>query len=139
MLEIVQTPLARRLWKISKFFQIPINDPRIQAMTVFDLDFYEYSMVADDPKLLERLNNHFYDPDFDDWAAEFDEEMKSEEESEYEYSEYEVKEDVPDAQFDSLDTPDKETITYVENQAVEDEFEVIDSVDERISDWEEVN
>lgn len=78
MLELVQTPLARRMWRISKFFRIPLSDPRIQALTPYDLEFYELSMIADDPEKLSQLDNHFYDPDFDEWVDEFEAEQAEE-------------------------------------------------------------
>ena len=76
MLEIVQLPLARRMWRLSKFFHLPLNDPRMQEITPYDLSFYEYSMIADDPDKLEQLQNHYYDPEFDDWLEEFDREQE---------------------------------------------------------------
>lgn len=33
-------------------------------------------MVCDDPKLLEQVQNHYYDPEFDDWLDEFDKEQE---------------------------------------------------------------
>lgn len=131
MLDIVQMPLARRLWRISKFFQIPINDPRIQSLDTWDLDFYEYSMIADDPKKLEKLENHFSDPDFDDWVEEFELEQQSKQQS---------------GDFSDVEMPDEETIRYAaENQNSEqestlehdEEFEESVSAEE-LSDWEEV-
>lgn len=70
MMELVQQPIARRLWRIAKQFGIPISDPRISGMTPQQLDFYELSIIADDPDLLDRYNNHYFDPDFDEWANE---------------------------------------------------------------------
>lgn len=131
MLDIVQMPLARRLWRISKFFQIPINDPRIQNLDTWDLDFYEYSMIADDPKKLEKLENHFSDPDFDDWVEEFELEQQLKQQS---------------GDFSDVEMPDEETIRYAaENQNSEqestlehdEEFEESVSAEE-LSDWEEV-
>ena len=131
MLDIVQMPLARRLWRISKFFQIPINDPRIQNLDTWDLDFYEYSMIADDPKKLEKLENHFSDPDFDDWVEEFELGQQLKQQSD---------------DFSDVEMPDEETIRYAaENQNSEqestlehdEEFEESVSAEE-LSDWEEV-
>lgn len=147
MLEVVQTPLARRLWRISKFFQIPLNDPRLQQMTTYELEFYEYSMIADDPKKLESLQNHFYDPDFDEWLDEFDAEMETESEKEKsdDYSEYEIK----DEKFEQIreeDLPDKETIEYVSknremndltNVEYDEEFE--EDTDEEFEEFEDIN
>lgn len=48
----------------------------IQEIDIFDLDFYEYSRICDDPKLLEKLENTYYDSDYDDWEAEFDKEQE---------------------------------------------------------------
>ena len=77
MLEIVQMPLARRLWGISKFFRLPLNDERIQSMSEYDLEFYELSQIADDPKKLQQLKEHYYDPEFDEWLEEFEEQQSS--------------------------------------------------------------
>ena len=44
----------------------------MQCLTPFDLEFYELSMIADDPKKLEQLQNRFFDNDFDDYLEEFD-------------------------------------------------------------------
>lgn len=75
MLEIVQLPLARRLWGICKFFRLPLNDERIQSLSEFDIEFYELSQIADDPKKLQQLKEHYYDPEFDEWLEEFDQEQ----------------------------------------------------------------
>lgn len=131
MLDVVKMPLARRLWRISKFFQIPLNDPRIQALDTWDLDFYEYSMIADDPKKLEQYENHFSDPDWDDWVAEFEAEQQMKQQSD---------------DFSDVEMPDEETIRYAaENQNSvhestlehDEDFEASVSA-EQVSDWEEV-
>lgn len=53
-----------------KLFQVPISHPYIQNLTSFDLDFIEYSTLWDNPKVREKLQNTFYDEDFDEWADE---------------------------------------------------------------------
>lgn len=65
-----------------KMFQLPINDKRIQSLTQEQIDFMLYSSIADDPEKLNKLENTFYDPDFDD---EF-EKLDGTEESEYSFS-----------------------------------------------------
>lgn len=52
-----------------KMFHLPINDKRIQSLTQEQIDFMLYADIADDPEKLRRLENYYYDPDFDD---EFD-------------------------------------------------------------------
>ena len=117
-------------------------------MTPYELEFYEYSMIADDPKKLEKLQNHFFDPDFDEWLEEFEESESNNEESD-DYSEYEVKDNQEldkNGQYEPLDLPDKETIEYAEtlkndhknDVEYDDEFEVISSTEEEITDWERV-
>lgn len=138
MLEIVQTPLARRMWKISKFFKIPLNDERMQDLTPFDLEFYELSMIADDPKKLEQLQNRFFDDDFDDYLEEFDQEQRAKQSEQDEENE----------EFEHLDMPDEETIEWAKknrfsqqkdaSEVYEEEYEESLPSDE-ISDWEEVN
>ena len=136
MLEIVQTPLARRIWKISKFFRLPINDERIQDLNPFDLDFYELSMIADDPKKLEQLKNHYYDPEFEEWLEEFDAEQESKQDNK--------SGDI--AQNEDLNMPDEETIEWAKkNRSNEEEDEVPYEDDYEISvptdveDWEDVD
>lgn len=127
MLEIVQIPLARRMWRISKFFKIPLNDKRMQELTTYDLDFYELSMIADDPKKLEQLKNHYYDPEFDDWLEEFDEEQSKKQ--------------------SNIEMPDSETIEWSgKNRSKEKEQDIsfdtdyeVSIEDNDISDWEEVD
>lgn len=48
----------------------------MQEIDAFDLDFYEYSIICDDPKLLEKLENTYYDPEYEAWEKEFDEEQE---------------------------------------------------------------
>lgn len=138
MLEIVQTPLARRMWKISKFFKIPLNDERMQDLTPFDLEFYELSMIADDPKKLEQLQNRFFDDDFDDYLEEFDQEQRAKQ----------SEQDEENKEFEHLDMPDEETIEWADknrsshqeddSEVYDDDYEISMPTDE-ISDWEEVN
>lgn len=131
MLEIVQTPLARRLWRISKFFQLPISDERIQNMDMFDIEFYEYSMIADDPKKLEQLQNHYYDPEFDEWLEEFEQEQEDKQKSK----------SLQDDNSKQLDLPDEETIKWSKQQIPTEEYEEVlnDGQSSEISDWEEVD
>lgn len=46
-------------------------------MTEWDIEFYELSAIADDPKKLAQLKNSFADPEWDDFVAEFDAEQAS--------------------------------------------------------------
>lgn len=55
---------------------MPLSDPFIQHLDPFDLEFIEWSLVCDNPKLLEQVQNHYYDPEFDAWMEEFDKEQK---------------------------------------------------------------
>lgn len=135
MLEIAQLPLARRLWRISKFFKLPLNDERIQNMDLFDIEFYEYSMIADDPKKLEQLQNHYYDPEFEEWLEEFEQEQEDKQKS---------SQDDKFDDFSQLDLPDKETIRWsnknrTEQQLATEEYEETLDHSLEISDWEEVN
>ena len=106
-------------------------------MNIYDIRFYELSMIADDPKKLEQLQNHFYDEDFDAWLEEFEEEQALKAESASQNS-----------PLEKVDMPDEETIVYAENnraegkiQAQEPEFDNDYEVSEssEIADWEEVN
>lgn len=135
MLDIVQLPLARRMWRISKFFQIPLNDERMQDLNMFDLEFYELSMIADDPKKLEQLQNRFYDDEFDDWLEEFEREQEEKERQKQLQSSQ-------DDKSEHLDMPDEETIKWSEESRFSldlpmEEYEISETTE--ISDWEEVN
>lgn len=103
MLDIVQLPIARRLWKVSKLLHLPVSHPMMQNLDTYDLDFYELSDIADDPKKLEQLQNRFFDPDFDEWLEEFDKEQ-----SEKQVKEKESAEPEP---------PDLDTIKYSQNNS----------------------
>lgn len=133
MLEIAQLPLARRLWRICKYFQLPLSDEHIQNIDLFDIEFYEYSMIADDPKKLERLQNHYYDPEFEEWLEEFEQEQEKQKSSQS---------DKGDSK--QLDLPDQETIRWSEKNRTEyqlltEEYNEVSDQSLEISDWEEVN
>lgn len=134
MLEIAQLPLARRLWRISKFFQLPLNDERIQNLDEFDIEFYEYSMIADDPKKLEQLKNHYYDPEFEEWMDEFEKEQDEKSN---------MSKNNKDKESAVVELPDEETIDWaIKNNSTQqletEEYEVVSEKDSDISDWEEV-
>lgn len=111
----------------------------MQDINPFDLDFYELSMIADDPKKLEQLQNHFYDDEFDDWLEEFDREQEEKQKSSQD-------ENLGDS--NDLDKPDEETIEWAnknrslpqeeDSEVYDDDYE-ISLPTEEISDWEEVN
>lgn len=65
-----------------RMFQIPVNDERIQSLTEEQLDFMLWSHILDDPEKVKKLDNYFYDPDFD---KEFDELMQGEDISETDF------------------------------------------------------
>lgn len=130
MLEVVQMPLARRMWRISKLFQLPLSDERMQDMNSFDLEFYELSMIADDPKKLQQLKERYYDPEFDEWMEEFDLEQSEKSSA--------ASNSGPEAE---IDMPDEETIGWASKQQQEqnlptEEYEVSEPTE--ITDWEEV-
>lgn len=154
MLNLVQTNLARRIWRACKTFNLPPNDPRIRELSVWDLDFIEYSAIADDPKKLSRLKNYFYDPEYDDWVAEFEAEMdenNKEKENPFDFSEYEVhdEEDSP-AEMSYIDenksddknirqSTEEQNLTEISQQDEEFVRVVSDEVGiPNINDWEEV-
>lgn len=133
MLDIVQIPLARRMWRLSKFFRIPLNDERMQDINMFDLEFYELSMIADDPKKLEQLKNHFYDDGFDEWVEEFELEQQLENDQ--------------ISSSNNLDLPDEDDIRWAKEKQNLDNYDDLDTEfedyevskpAEEISDWEEV-
>ena len=103
-------------------------------MDLFDIEFYEYSMIADDPKKLERLQNHYYDPEFEEWLEEFDEEQRQKQKQKAAQAD-EIE------QPEQLDLPDEETIVYAdesrtESNLAEEEYEEVTEQVEEISDWE---
>jgi len=60
-----------------RMFNLPINDDRIQTLTEEQIDFMIWSDLLDNPESLKRASQQFYDPEFD----EFDSEGEDEEES----------------------------------------------------------
>ena len=134
MLEIAKLPLARRLWRICKEFKIPINDPIIRDMDLYDLEFYEYSIICDNPELLKKLENHYVDPDFDKWLEDFDKEQETLQRKQNKENQ---------GQNHVLDFPDKETIAWKNTPKPKtketpnlnmEEYE-INATDNEINDW----
>ena len=88
-------------------------------------------MIADDPKKLEKLENHFSDPDRDDWVEEFELEQQLKQQSD---------------DSEDVELPDEETIRYasenqnlVQESTLEHDEEFEESVPtEQVLDWEEV-
>lgn len=60
-------PLMRKLWLAMKTFNVPITHPFIQQLTDFDLEFINWSIRFDDPKVLDKYKNTVYDDEFDAW------------------------------------------------------------------------
>lgn len=132
-----------------KLFQVPINHPYIQNLTSFDLSFIEWSTALDDPKFRAKMENTFYDEEFDEFwndpnADLWDEEFE-------EYSGENAQTEQPDyAQIDEKPIDDetsiKEDINTSENSNYEfegyddDEFvEIPEGNSEEIQDWEVVD
>lgn len=125
MLKVAKIPLARRLWRICKELHVPIHDPRISGMDIFDLEFYEFSILCDNPKQLEAYENRYYDPEFDEWLEEFDKEQANAKKS------------------TNLDKPDDETIAYSNNSVssqpdVSSDYEIGDTNQVSEDEWEKI-
>lgn len=95
-------PLARRLWRVCKELRLPLSSPFIQEMDLFDLEFYEYSIICDDPELLKKLENTYVDPEFDKWVEEFDKEQE----------ELQKKKQKQNSENYTPELPDQETISW---------------------------
>lgn len=78
MLQIAKSPLGRRLWRIAKTLHIPISDAA--KMTPEQLDFCDFSMLADDPKKLQDYENSYYDPDYEAFEKAFDAQIQEKQE-----------------------------------------------------------
>lgn len=110
-------------------------------MDMFDIEFYEYSMIADDPKKLEQLQNHYYDDEFDEWLEEFDREQEEKAAKQRQETPAE------DAQNEQVSLPDEDTIRYAEEQRRKSKFEDLEvDTDYEISEtniddeeWEDVD
>lgn len=48
-----------------KTFNLPINDERVQSVTEEQLELMEWCSIVADPEKLKKLENYFYDPDYD--------------------------------------------------------------------------
>ena len=132
-----------------KLFRVPINHPYIQSLTSFDLAFIEWSSALDDPKFRAKMENTFYDEEFDEFWDNPDSEMWDEDFEEY--SEEVIQPEQPDyAQFgeeNSIDgnlisdeeiTPEKPNYNFTEYED-EDFIEIPEGDSEEIQDWEEVD
>lgn len=80
MLQVAKTPLGRKLWRLAKELHIPVSE--VAEMTPEEIEFCDFSMLADDPKRLEAYENTFRDPDFEAFEKAFDEEMRQKQEAE---------------------------------------------------------
>lgn len=90
-------------------------------------------MIADDPKKLEQLQNHYYDPDFEEWLEEFDQEQEQKQ-----------KQNSSQDESQPLDMPDEDTVKWSnqnrESQQIPtEEYEETLGESQEISDWEEVS
>lgn len=65
--DLASQPLMRKLWLAMKTFNVPITHPFIQQLTDFDLEFINWSIRFDDPKVLDKYKNTVYDDEFDAW------------------------------------------------------------------------
>lgn len=135
MLEVAEQPLAQRLWRVCKLFKLPLNDSRIQEMDMFELEFYEYSQIVEDPEKLERFKNRYFDPDFDEWLEEFEEEQKEAEKSNSN-TPSKATESPTDDFNEYVNEFDREIEkSYIEGNLPTEEYEY---VDEGVSDWESI-
>jgi len=57
-------PEAKRLFWISKMYNLPINDSRIASMTQEQMELLHYMMIIDNPKLEEQ--GIIYDDEYDE-------------------------------------------------------------------------
>lgn len=75
MLKIAKSALGRRLWRLAKTLGIPLSEAA--KCTPEELDFYDFSMLAENPKQLEKYENSFFDPEYEAFEKSFDEEMSA--------------------------------------------------------------
>ena len=137
MLDVVQSPTARRLWRIAKFLHKPINDPCILNLTQYDMAFYEFSMLADNPKALEEYKNKYFDDEFDEWLEEFDKEQEEKQRKAKEKAMLEAKEEAMLKAREEATLEDEEELEVDIQDDDELIFEPVDEI-EYIDDWEEV-
>lgn len=103
-------------------------------MDVFDLEFIEWSLVCDDPKLLEKIQNRYYDPEFDEWEQEFEQEQQH---LERQKQRQKATEPPPPP----VEMPDAETVSWsaqkppTKQQLPTEEYEVGDTSQFKDEDW----
>lgn len=123
-----------------KELRLPPSDPFIQHLDPFDLEFIEWSIVCDDPKLLEQVKNRYYDPDFDEWMEEFDKEQeKLEKQQNSDQKQQKQKQPAPSP----VELPDAETVEWSnrkpptrQTSLPTEEYEVGDTSQFNNNDWE---
>ena len=71
MLQIAKSPLGRRLWRLARIFNRPVSE--LGSLTLEELEFCDFAIIAEDPKLLEKYENTYRDPEFDAFERAFDE------------------------------------------------------------------
>lgn len=49
-------------------FKLPVNDSRVQSLTSEQIDFMMWSELLDNPEKLKKVENYYYDPEFDDYS-----------------------------------------------------------------------
>ena len=131
MMEIAEQPLAKRLWRMCKFFNLPLNDERMQALDIYDIEFYEMSMIAEDPDKLNRYKNSFYDTDYDDWVEDFEKEQDEINNAP------ELKISKENQKNDNYITKEEKINSEPFESELEQEYEVSLPFDD-LDDWEEV-
>lgn len=112
-----------------KELRLPLSDPFIQQLDPFDLEFIEWSLVCDDPKLLEQVQNHYYDPEFEEWVNEFDKEQEQLKKQQATAPSIEMP-DTETVEWSNRKPPTRQTILPME------EYEVGDTSQFSEKDWE---
>lgn len=122
--------------------RLPPNDPFIQQLDPFDLEFIEWSIVCDDPKLLEQIKNRYYDPEFDEWEKEFDKEQE-ELEKQQRIAQKQQNSDHKQSTSSPVELPDAETVEWSNRKPSThqtplptEEYEVGDTSQFNNDDWE---
>jgi hypothetical protein len=134
-----------------KLFQVPINHPYIQNLTSFDLNFIEWASAMDNPEFMQKMQNTFYDEEFDDFWENYDEEKYADDITGETYDEFE--DGIPSKITHFADqkgdiessTEDKSRSTLNtqktdENVLPDDDFEELPDISgDNITDWEDVD
>lgn len=60
-------PKIKRLWKASKIYGVPITDPMLSELNIYDLIFIDYLTYFENPENEHAFKNTYFDDEFNEY------------------------------------------------------------------------